>query len=377
MIANLVPAMALIVLIGSRIARSRAERTMGGGNGRLHVRLVALFSLLAAVPTLLVVIFASLLFQYGVDFWFSDRSRGMFENAANLAEGYYQENQREVGDNAVAMAGDLVNKLTQVPVDSREFANYLYLQVLSRNLNESAIIEVGADGIARTAAMIDPDNRDAKSRLSKEVVSQLDAGEDVVVVRRAGRIEATTRMPGSRRAYLYVSRDFNVPGFQQSQRASTVLADYNSLFDRSRQLQVRFNGALYLGSLLLLALAVIAAIVVADRIVRPLGALIGATRTVARGDLSVRVPLPAREDEIAVLTHAFNRMTEQLQGQTGALVSANEQLEARRSFIEAVLSGIHSAVVSVHAAHRTMMYNAAATLPVGPAGEQPPGNPPA
>src|SRR3546814_14684506 len=100
----------------------------------------------------------------------------MFENAANLAEGYYQENRREVGDNAVAMAGDLVNKLTQVPVDSREFANYLYLQVLSRNLNESAIIEVGADGIARTAAMIDPYNRDAKSRseerrVGKECVS--------------------------------------------------------------------------------------------------------------------------------------------------------------------------------------------------------------
>src|SRR3546814_6465765 len=119
-------------------------------------------------------------------------------------------------------------------------------------------------------------------------------------------------MPGSRRAYLYVSRDFNVPGFQQSQRASTVLADYNSLFDRSRQLQVRFNGALYLGSLLLLALAVIAAIVVADRIVRPLGTLIGATRTAAEGDLSIRVTPPARDDEIAVLTRAFNRMTEQI-----------------------------------------------------------------
>src|SRR3546814_9083123 len=133
----------------------------------------------------------------------------MFENAANLAEGYYQENRREVGDNAVAMAGDLVNKLTQVPVDSREFANYLYLQVLSRNLNESAIIEVGADGIARTAAMIDPDNRAAKSRLSQAVVSQLDAGEDVVVVRRAGRLETTLSLPGSGGAYLYVSTDLN------------------------------------------------------------------------------------------------------------------------------------------------------------------------
>ena len=79
---------------------------------------VALFSLLAATPTLLVVIFASLLFQFGVDFWFSDRSRGMFENAAGLAEGYYQENQRQVGANTFAMAGDLGKALTQLPIDS-------------------------------------------------------------------------------------------------------------------------------------------------------------------------------------------------------------------------------------------------------------------
>src|SRR3546814_20412892 len=94
------------------------------------------------------------------------------------------------------------------------------------------------------------------------------------------------------RAYVYASRDTNVPGFQQSARASAVLADYNSLFDRSQLLQLRFNGALYLGSLLLLALAVIAAIVVAARIVRPLGTLIGATRTAAEGDLSIRVTRP-------------------------------------------------------------------------------------
>ena len=154
---------------------------------------------------------------------------------------------------------------------------------------------------------------------------------------------------------VYASRDFNVPGFQQSIRAGTVLADYNALFQRSQLLQLQFNGALYLGSLLLLALAVIAAIVVADRIVRPLGTLIGATRTAAGGDLSVRVTPPARDDEIAVLTRAFNRMTEQLEGQTSALVNVNEQLETRRSFIEAVLSGVSSAVVSVDAQHRILL----------------------
>ncbi|WP_283419355.1 ATP-binding protein [Sphingopyxis sp. Geo48] len=365
MIVNLVPAMALIVLVGSRVARARAERSMAGGNGRLHVRLVALFSLIAAAPTLLVVIFASLLFQYGVDFWFSDRSRGMFENAAGLAQGYYQENQREVGANTIAMSKDIGAFLQRVPIDDPAFSNYYLQQVVVRNLNESAIIEIGADGVARTPAMIDPDNRAAESRISPSMVERLDRGQDVVVVRRSDRIEAATRLPGTRRAYLYASRDANVLGFQQSERARTVLADYNGLFQRSQQLQLQFNGALYLGSLLLLALAVIAAIVVADRIVRPLGTLIGATRTAAGGDLSVRVTPPARDDEIAVLTRAFNRMTEQLEGQTGALVSVNEQLETRRSFIEAVLSGVSSAVVSVDAEHRILLANSAAEHLIG------------
>ena len=360
MVANLVPAMALIVLIGSRVARARAVRSMEGGNGRLHVRLVALFSLIAAAPTLLVVIFASLLFQFGVDFWFSDRSRGMFENAANLAEGYYQENQRDVGDNTIAMAKDLGSFLDRASTSDPAFSNYYFQQVVVRNLNESAVIEIGADGVARTAAAIDPDDRAADNRLSPTMIARLEAGEEVVVVRESDRIEAAARLPGAQRAYVYASRDFNVPGFQQSIRAGTVLADYNALFQRSQLLQLQFNGALYLGSLLLLALAVIAAIVVADRIVRPLGTLIGATRTAAGGDLSVRVTPPARDDEISVLTRAFNRMTEQLQGQTGALVSVNEQLEARRSFIEAVLSGVSSAVVSVDADHRIQLANAAA-----------------
>lgn len=367
MVANLVPAMALIVLIGSRIARARAVRSMEGGNGRLHVRLVALFSLIAAAPTLLVVIFASLLFQFGVDFWFSDRSRGMFENAASLAEGYYQENQREVGANTVKMAEDLSSLLARAEIDDPDFSNYYFQQVVVRSLNESAIIEIGADGFARTAAAIDPDDRAADNRLTPQMIARLDAGEEVVVIRQSDRIEAATRLPGAQRAYVYASRDFNVPGFQQSIRAGTVLADYNALFDRSQLLQLQFNGALYLGSLLLLALAVIAAIVVADRIVRPLGTLVGATRTAAGGDLSVRVTPPVRDDEISVLTRAFNRMTEQLQGQTGTLVSVNEQLEARRSFIEAVLSGVSSAVVSVDRDHRIQLANAAAERLIGQA----------
>ncbi|HMO76093.1 MAG TPA: ATP-binding protein [Sphingopyxis sp.] len=365
MVANLVPAMALIVLIGSRVARARAARSMGGGNGRLHVRLVALFSLIAAAPTLLVVIFASLLFQFGVDFWYSDRSRGMFENAASLAQAFYEDSQKTVGANTLAMAGDLSDYLKTDAVDSTRFTDAYLQQVVIRELNESAIIEIGVDGIARTAAMIDPDNRAADARITPAIVERLNKGEEIIVTQRSDRIEAATRLPDRPNAYLYASRDANSLGLLQFERARTVLADYNALFQRSQQLQLQFNGALYLGSLLLLALAMFAAIVVADRIVRPLGTLVGATRTAAGGDLSVRVEPSVNDDEISVLARAFNRMTEQIQGQTRALVGANEQLEARRSLIEAVLSGVSSAVVSVDPDQRILLVNAAAERLIG------------
>src|SRR3546814_7104672 len=98
LVANRVPASALLVLLGRRIAKRRAAQSVIGGDGQLHVRLVAIFSIIASVPMLFVVIFASLLFQYGVQFWFSDNARSMLQNANGLARGYYEQNQKEVGD---------------------------------------------------------------------------------------------------------------------------------------------------------------------------------------------------------------------------------------------------------------------------------------
>ncbi|HEX2793005.1 MAG TPA: hypothetical protein VHN58_01105, partial [Croceicoccus sp.] len=104
LVATLVPAMGLLMLAGRRLALRRARR-LTGSTGRLHVRLVFFFSLIAAVPTLLVVAFASYLFQSGVEFWFSEKSRGLLEDANQLARGYYEQNLRDIGDETVAMAG--------------------------------------------------------------------------------------------------------------------------------------------------------------------------------------------------------------------------------------------------------------------------------
>lgn len=362
LVANLVPGIALLVLIGRRIAKSRAARSPVGGGGRLHVRLVALFSVIAATPTLLVVIFASLLFQYGVEFWFSDRARGMLENASELAQGYYQEKRQEVGAETVTMAGDLRDYLSQARSDSPEFAEGYGWQVLSRKLNESAIVSIAADGTARTIAMVNPDARPVEQRVSANVVERLNRGEPVVVTDSDDRIEAVTRLFPGQQTFLYASRSSDQQALSQTRRANAVLQDYNALLERSRNLQLRFNAALLLISLLIVSAAVWIALTVADRLVRPVGELVDAARKVTAGDLSARVEAPRTRDEIGTLASAFNRMTSRLEEQTHELVSANDQLDRRRAFTEAVLSGVTAGVVSIDAERRILLINSSAAL---------------
>ncbi len=365
LVANLLPAMALMVLAGRRIARRRVK-ARGGGEARLHMRLVALFSVTAAVPTMLVVIFSSFLFQSGMDFWFSDRSRGMFENAVSVAQNYFENEKRDVGANTLAMATDLRAELGRSPIDSEQFYDFYVQQVVVRELGESAIIEIGADGIARTPVAIDPGNRAASNRLKSEAIAALASGQEIVTSETGDGVDAVVRLLSDRPVYLYSARGSTVLGLESPQRARSVFADYNALFASSRSLQFRFILALYIGSLVLVGLVIVVAILVADRIVSPIDDLVSASQRIAAGNLEARVRTArGRPDEIDMLGDAFNRMTERLGEQTRDLLDANEQIENRRAFIEAVLSAVASGVVSLSPDRRILLVNAAAARMLG------------
>jgi len=365
LIGTLVPALTLIVLGGRSIALRRARRDRLGSTGRLHVRLVWLFSLIAAVPTLLVAIFAALLFQQGVEFWFSDNSRGILENANNLAKGYYEDKLRDVGKESVAMAGDIRSYLGQAAITSQEFAEGYSWQVITRKLDESAIIERGEDGAMRTAAIVDPNRDDDRQRVTPAEVERIARGEQVVVNASPERIEAVTPIDKARGIYLYVARNSDQLALIQSKRATSVLAAYDMLTRRARALQVRFNLALLGISLALVMLAVWAALRIADRQVAPLIELVSAARKVGSGNFAMRVATGKGTDEVAMLARAFNRMTAQLETQTRALVRANDRADERRAFIEAVIESITAGIISIDRDGRIRLINSSAQKLLG------------
>jgi len=360
LVAILVPVMGLMVLVARRVAMGRARRSAVGGRGRLHVRLVALFSVIAAVPTLLVVIFASLLFQYGVQFWFSDRARIVLENADHVAQAYVDDNKERLNLEIKPMAGDLRDALSKVSTDDPIFAPYFARQVAYRTLNQAAIITVGKDGTRRLIGGANLDRRPLDQRVPTPMLPQLQNGEPIAFTTSGDRVEALILLDKPSNTYLYAARFVDPQVLKQAARVTSALSDYNSFITRSRSLQLQFNAALLIVSLLIVGAAIWIALTVADRLVRPVGELVDAARRIEAGDLSVRVAAPRARDEVGTLANAFNRMTRKLEEQTGALVSANSLLDTRRAFMEAVLSGVSAGVISLDADRRIRLINRSA-----------------
>ncbi|WP_420139542.1 ATP-binding protein [Sphingomonas sp.] len=339
LVGNLVPWMALLVLFARRIARGRSEKSPLGGRGGLHARLVALFSVLAAVPTLLVVIFASLLFQFNMQFWFSDRARVVLQNADRVAQTYVNEHKNDLAAANVAMVNDYLHALATASPDDPRWNSFFASQIFYRTLDQGALIQVGDDGVERLVALANLDQRPVEERLPPALIPQLADGKPHVRV-LSDHMESVMRMDAASRTYLWIQRNAAPTVLAQAGRANAALGSYNALVTQAARLQIRFNVALFVVSLLIVGFAIWVALTVADRLVRPIGEMVGAARRVAGGDLAARVPAPNKFDEVGRLAAAFNRMTRRLQEQTGAL-------ESRRALTEAVLAGVSAGVIFV------------------------------
>src|SRR5208282_5800558 len=126
----------------------------------------------------------------------------------------------------------------------------------------------------------------------------------------------------------------------------------------------------YIGFLLLLTVVVLfastwLALLLSKLVNRPVAALAAGTEAISKGQLDYRVDIRAT-DELAELVQSFNSMAEQLESSrrqieasSRDLGSANEALEGRRQYIETVLESLPTGVISIDAARRVTLANAA------------------
>lgn len=353
----------LLLLLGLIIARRLValymQRRQGSAGSRLHLRLVALFGLVASAPAILVAVFSVVFLSNGLEAWFSERVRSALENSLAVAEAYLAEHKENVRADALAMAADIDRETGFLLDPTERLRQVVNAQAAVRSLTEAVVFDSTGLVLARAGLSFTMDM--AIEQLPPDALEQADLGEVVTFTSDTDdRVRALVRLDGLGDVYLFVGRFVDATVLGSMERTQALVAEYQ-LLERQRS-GIQVTSALIFGivALLLLFAAVWIGLTLANELAAPISRLIDAADRVRGGDLSARVPEGPEADEIDVLSRAFNRMTSQLESQRAELVAANQQLDERRRFTEAVLTGVTAGVLGLDAEGRVVLPNRSA-----------------
>jgi two-component system nitrogen regulation sensor histidine kinase NtrY len=133
----------LTAFIGQEVWGVIQARRRGRAAARLHVRIVGLFSVIAAVPAVLVAIVASVTLDRGLDRLFSQQTYSLIENAVIVADAYVRELDQLVRADSIALAIELARARPLFDQSREQFHQFLSVQASIRGL--PALMLLGKD----------------------------------------------------------------------------------------------------------------------------------------------------------------------------------------------------------------------------------------
>ena len=348
---------ALSVVLGRNILKLYAERRRGVAGSKFRTRLVVVSLLLSSLPVVAMFWFSYGLMNRSIDKWFSQPVEEVRADTAAMSALLYDY----AGQNATSEA----QSIAQTEDFKRAFASGNFSEA-NKEVQEYIPTLQGGFALAladdKLATSLNPPARwtDMKGAFPLQSAlrgehphfqwGQTDYIVGAVAVANGAVVVALPLPPKFAATAKQIS---------ESQQRYVELAAKRKLFRRT-----------YIGYLLLLTVVVLfastwLALLLSKLVNRPVAALAAGTEAISKGQLDYRVDIRAT-DELAELVQSFNSMAEELESSRHQIEAssrdvgaANEALESRRRYIETVLESLPTGVISIDAARRVTLANAA------------------
>lgn len=363
LLGNAVAVLVLVAVIGREVVQIVQARRRGRAGARLHVRTIGLFSVIAAVPAVLVAVVASITLDRGLDRWFSGRMRTVIENAMTVAQAYVNEHAAMIRGDILAMAYDMGRAKPLFDQDRDRFRQFLNAQAQLRGLPVTLMLRSDLTVIERNDVRT---ARDMAPPPAQGVLTGVsDSEPQIALLAEAKTVAAVIKLRGYEEAYLYVVRPLDPRVVDQLQTTRESVAEFATLQARRVGVQVAFGLMFTVIALAVLLSAVWIGLNFANHLVAPIRRLIAAANLVSTGNLYVQVPVRRSEGDLAHLGETFNTMTQELRTQRDDLMRASELIDSRRRFTEAVLAGASAGVIGVDPEGRISILNRSAEKLIG------------
>ena len=360
LLADLVYILVVAALVLGRIMRMIAARRSRSAGSRLHLRLSALFAIIALVPAITVAVFAVITINIGLEGWFSERVRNVVGTSLAAAEAYQGEQEHSLIADGEAVAAVLERARQINPLISEGEIRQI-LSTAQAGIQRGLRVAFVIDG---SGALRARGERSYLFDFVQPAVEDLDRAitGEVVLIKDWPNSEFRALVPldGYADRLLYVARAVDGQILSLLDDTQETIQLYNQL--EAERGRVLFNfGLLYLAFAIILILAAIwLGMWFAEGLSRPVGRLAAAAERVGEGDLEVQIVEERGDDEIATMGRVFNQMTRQLKGQRDALLTNTRQIEERRRLFDSVLGSVTAGVIGLDGQGRVAFVNRAA-----------------
>jgi two-component system nitrogen regulation sensor histidine kinase NtrY len=362
LLVNALTGLVLLSIITREVWQIVQARRGGQAASKLHIRIVSLFSIIAAAPAVLVAIVASVTLDRGLDTLFSTRTRAAIENSVIIADAYLRSQAQSMRSDVILMSFDLARAKSLFDKEPDKLQQFLTFQASLRGLASATVFNSDVKVLEKAEVPVNH----VFALPPREALSAINDSEpQIVLLPDADYVAAAIKLREYSDQYLYVARLLDARVLSQLRATQASVTEYAAIESRRLGIQVAFALMYTVIALIVLLSAVWIGLDFANRLVAPIRRLIGAANIVSTGNLFVRVPVRQSEGDLAHLGETFNRMTQELRTQRDDIVRARDVIDSRRRFTEAVLSGASAGVIGVDDQHNVSILNRSAEKLIG------------
>jgi len=362
----LINAMGLVVLgalVVANIIWLISQQRKKAVGAKLTTRLVITFVVLSMVPVSIVYYFSLQFLHRGIDSWFDVRIEQALDDALDLSRTALDVRLRDV----LRVTESVADEIAESPSTTLSL-NLYDLRVRS---GAAELTLLGSDNRIIASSSIDP-TVIVPHRPSNDMLQVVRNGKHYIGLDPVGEsglfARALVPVLSSRQdSEVYILQAL----FTVSERLSVLAEGVQSAYGHYKELAylrtpLKFSYTLTLSIVLVLSLlaAIWAAFHSARRLVSPVTDMAEATRAIAEGDYSKRLPV-ASDDELGFLVRSFNDMTRRLSKARDQARKSQQQVEGQRAYLEAVLANLSSGVMSLDADWFIRAVNSAARQNLG------------
>lgn len=327
-ILDMVLLLTLAGVISKRLVRLYFERKRGDVGSRLQTRIVVMFSLIAIIPVITMTLFSTIFFNMGIQSWFGVKVKTAIEGSVEIAKSYLDEHRNIIRSDIRAMARDIDRDAFNIRKNPSNFNTKVSILAGIRKLPEAIVFRyempakhvIARSNISFALELILED-------IPHDVIRRANDDELLVLTQEnEDRVIALIKLENFINTYLLVGRFVDTEILNHIERTKGAATEYEKLKQNISDLQITFLAFFVIAALLLLLAVVWVGLLFTTNLVKPVRILLEATERVKEGNLNVRVPEGPKGDELATLSHSFNRMISQLDRQRKELISVQRRL---------------------------------------------------